>query len=159
MTNLYFSRDCITTPGVWMMTETWKIKSPICCSVSTLQVKVVCPPRIYCTNEIDWPNAEWPHGCYEGEIGHRDKNNVVAEIGRISTGVCWGLEKHEVFNSFRRGRLLAHLLTRSAKKLMNMCHVTVSVSFSVCNTGCSSESVCEMITERVITKITLKVKV
>lgn len=60
---------------------------------------------------------------------------------------------------FDVGRLLAHLLAQSAKKLMNTRRVTVSVNFSDCNTGCSSESVCEMITERVITKMTLKVKV
>lgn len=69
----------------------------------------------------DWLNAEWPHGCYEGEIGHRDKNNVVAEIGRISTGVSWDLRNLSFSSTdFDVGRLLAHLLAQSAKKLMNM---------------------------------------
>lgn len=120
----------------------------------------LCAPQGSTVQMRDWLNAEWTHGCYEGEIGHRDKNNVVAEIGRISTGVCWDLTNLSFSTTdFDVGRLLAHLLAQSAKKLMNTRHVTVSVSFSVCNTGCSSERVCVMITERVITKITLKVKV
>lgn len=93
-------------------------------------------------------------------VAMKGKLAIETKTTRISTGVSWDLRNLSFSSTdFDVGRLLAHLLAQSAKKLMNTRHVTVSVSFSVCNTGCSSERVCEMITERVITKITLKVKV